>query len=176
MAIAPGTKAPDFSLPATDGRTYSFADVAGSKATLIVFACNHCPYVHAYEPRLFDLIRRHRGAGLGAAFINSNNAVTHPADSFDNMKVRAREVGHPCPYLRDESQDVAKAYAAHNTPEVFLFDAQGVLRYTGGIDDSPYEPDKATLHPLREAIEAVLAGSTENLPATKALGCTIKWK
>jgi len=176
MPLDIGSRAPAFTLPGTDGADHSYDGVAGERMTLIVFSCNHCPYVHAYEPRLIGLIREFAPRGLGAALICSNNAVTHPQDGFDNMKARAREQGYPCPYLRDETQEVAKAYAANRTPEVFLFDAEGVLRYQGGIDDKPYEPESVTQTGLRDAIEALLAGRPVPVQKTPPQGCTIKWK
>lgn len=176
MPIEIGSPAPDFILPATDGRLRALADIAGTKATLIVFACNHCPYVVAYEERLFALVREFGPQGLGAAFINANNAATHPADSFDAMVERVREKGHPCPYLHDEPQSTAKAYQAARTPEVFLFDADRKLAYHGGIDDNVEDPAAAKHHALRDAIEAVLGGRAPAVASTPAKGCTIKWK
>ena len=176
MSLSLGAHAPDFTLPATDGHPYHLADLAGPKATLIVFACNHCPYVVGYEPRLFALMREGAPRGLGAAMINSNNALTHPADSFDAMRARVAEAGHPCPYLHDESQAIAKAYGATRTPEVFLFDASLRLVYQGGIDDSPEDAAAARVHGLRDAIEAVLAGKSVALASMPPRGCTIKWK
>lgn len=176
MPIELGSQAPDFNLDGVDGATHSLASVSGDKATLIIFACNHCPYVHAYEPRLFEIIRQYGPQGLGAAMINSNNEATHPADSFENMVERAKEQGHPCPYLRDGSQDVARAYEATRTPEVFLFDGGGRLVYQGGIDDSPYEPEKVTQAGLEDAVKAVLAGKEPAVASMPPQGCTIKWK
>jgi peroxiredoxin len=167
---------PDFRLRGTDGREHTLADVRGSRMTLVVFSCNHCPYVHAYEPRLISLAKRFGGDGLGVVLINSNNDQTHPQDSFDNMVARAREKAYPFPYLRDDTQEVAKAYEAKRTPEVFLLDEKLHLRYHGRIDDNTYEPAEVTEHSLLNAIEDLLDNRIVRNPKTEPVGCTIKWK
>ena len=170
------TKAPDFELPGTDGRTHSLKSLSDKKALVVIFSCNHCPYVQAYEDRIIELQRDYAGKGVQVVAINSNEDVNHPDDSFDNMVKRARDRKFNFLYLRDESQRVAKAYGATNTPHIFLFDDKRGLRYTGKIDDNWQEPGKVKRRYLREAIDAVLAGKPVAEPETFAIGCTIKWK
>ena len=176
MSFAKSNPAPEFTLPATDGNTYSFADIKGDKATVIMFWCNHCPYVIPNQDRVIALQADYREHGVNFAAICANNAITHPADSFDSMKRRAEEMGYNFPYLHDESQEVARAFDAQRTPEVYLFDAEGNLRYHGRIDDNYEDVSKAASHDLRNAIDAVLAGNDPDPAETGAVGCTIKWK
>jgi len=173
-----GDKAPEFSLPGTDGKTHTLASLKGSKATIIVFSCNHCPYVIMNEDRLIAAARDYAAKGVGMAAINANDATSHPEDSFAEMKKRAAEKKFPFAYLRDESQDVARAYAATNTPHLFVFDADLRLAYTGSIDDdNKYNArKKAEKLWLRDALDDLVAGRPVRLPETHAIGCTIKWK
>ena len=172
-----GWKAPDFRLPGTDGKTYTFADVAGEKGTVIVFICNHCPYVKAIIDRLVRDAKELMAAGIGFAAISSNDAEQYPADSFENMKAFAQEHGFPFPYLYDESQEVAKAYGAVCTPDFFGFNAAGELQYRGRLDESRKEPGPADAR--RELFEAMMQvaetgkGPEEQIPS---MGCSIKWK
>ena len=179
-ALAPvcdfGWKAPDFRLPATDGRTLSLADVRGERGTLIVFICNHCPYVKAIVSRLVRDAGELQAQGIGVAAICSNDANAYPADSFDNMKAFAEVHGFAFPYLHDESQEVARAYDAVCTPDFFGFNAADELQYRGRLDES-----KTTLVPdarreLYEAMSAVAEtgqGPREQVPS---MGCSIKWR
>jgi peroxiredoxin len=179
-ALAPlcefGWKAPDFRLPATDGKTWSLADVRGPKGTLVVFICNHCPYVKAIVPRLVRDARDLQAAGIGVAAVNANDASAYPEDSFDNMKAFAAKHGFTFPYLHDESQEVARAYDAVCTPDFFGFNANDELQYRGRLDES-----KTTLVPdaRRELYEAMMAvartgqGPREQIPS---MGCSIKWR
>jgi peroxiredoxin len=176
MALAIGEAAPDFNLPATDGKQYTLADAAGEQATVIMFWCNHCPYVIPNQQRVIAMQARYAARGVKFAAISANRADTYPEDSFDSMKLRAEQVGYNFPYLHDESQAVAHAYGAQRTPEVFVFDAQHKLRYHGRIDDNHEDVSLARHHDLREAIEAVLAGKAPDPAETGAYGCTIKWK
>lgn len=173
-----GDKAPDFSLPGTDGGTHSLSSLKGAKATIVVFSCNHCPYVIMNEDRLIAAARDYAGKGVGMAAINSNDAATHPEDSFAEMKKRAAQMKFPFAYLRDESQDVARAYGATNTPHLFVFDADLRLAYTGSIDDDNKfnARKKAEKLYLRDALDDLVAGRPVRLPETHAIGCTIKWK
>jgi peroxiredoxin len=171
-----GTAAPNFTLPGTDGKTYRLADFEGAAALLIVFTCNHCPYAQAVEARLIQLAHDYHEQGLAVVFINSNDAVNYPEDSFPSMQRRAREKKFPFPYLYDESQSVARAYSATCTPDPFLFDAECKLVYRGRIDDNWKEPDKVTRQDLRDAIEAVLAGDPLPGEQLASMGCNIKWK
>jgi peroxiredoxin len=171
-----GSSAPEFRLPGTDGQEHALADYAAAKALAVVFSCNHCPYAQAYEGRFVQLQRELGPQGFQLLAINSNDAVGYPEDGFDAMVARAKEKGFNFPYLRDESQAVARAYGAVRTPHVFLFDAQRKLAYVGRIDDSWNDPAKVTRRELAEAIADLLAGRPVAIPETFAVGCTIKWK
>ncbi|MBI5202788.1 MAG: thioredoxin family protein [Elusimicrobia bacterium] len=168
--------APDFSLPGVDGKTYALASFKDAKALVVVFSCNHCPYVQAYEGRMIELQKDYAARGVRLVAINSNDAVNYPDDSFDAMKARAEELGFNFPYLHDESQQAAKAYGATHTPHLFVFGPDRRLAYTGKIDDNWQEPAKVTKRFLRDALEDLLAGKPVREPETHAIGCTIKWK
>jgi peroxiredoxin len=171
-----GTVAPPFSLPGVDGRTWSLDDFDGAKALVIVFTCNHCPYAKAAEDRLIAIERDYRDRGVRVVAINPNDAANHPEDSFEAMKVRAAEKGFPFPYLRDESQAVARAYDAACTPDPFVFDASRRLAYNGRIDDDWKAPEAATRHDLRRALDALLAGEPLGFTPVPSMGCSIKWR
>ena len=171
-----GWKAPDFTLPATDGRTYSLADVAGENGTLVMFICNHCPYVKSVIGRIVEEANNLRGEGIGFAAICANDADSYPDDSFDNMKLFAEANSFPFPYLHDDSQAVARAWDAVCTPDFFGLNADGELQYRGRLDES-----KTTLiaGARRELYEAMLqVARTGKGPAdqTPSMGCSIKWK
>ena len=172
-----GWKAPDFSLPATDGKTYSYADIAGKNGTLIIFICNHCPYVLAILDRLKRDAADLLDIGIGVAAICSNDATTHPDDSFENMAKMAKREGFPFPYLHDESQAVAKAYDAVCTPDFFGFDAQGGLQYRGRLDASGKKPagsdTRRDLYLAMAQIAETGNGPRDQVPS---MGCSIKWK
>jgi peroxiredoxin len=170
--------APDFRLMGVDGKTHSLAEIKGAKATIIVFACNHCPYVVLNEDRLIAVAKDYAARGVGMAAINSNDAQNYPEDSFDAMKKRATEKGFPYPYLHDETQEVARAYGATHTPHLFVFDKDLRLAYTGSVDDdSSYKNrKKAEKLYLRDALDDLIGGRPVRLPETHAIGCTIKWK
>ncbi len=178
--LQPSQKAPDFTLPATDGSTVHLADeLAQHPATVVMFLCNHCPYVKAYLPRLVQLQDQFPTTDKnGARLIGicSNDAQAYPEDNFENMKKTANQWSFNFPYLRDEDQSVARAYGAERTPEIFLLDPDGICRYEGGIDDSYQDPSAVTQQPLRDAIQAIIAGKPITEPQTYAIGCTIKWK
>ncbi|SFC49443.1 thioredoxin family protein [Tropicimonas isoalkanivorans] len=172
-----GWKAPDFSLPATDGKTYSLSDIAGPKGTLVIFICNHCPYVLAVIDRIVRDGRDLQELGIGVAAICANDATSHPADSFDNMKVKAEEWGLPFPYLRDEDQSVARAYDAACTPDFFGFNSDLELQYRGRLDASRREagPDdlRRDLYEAMKQVTETGLGPREQVPS---MGCSIKWK
>ncbi|MDE1838237.1 MAG: thioredoxin family protein, partial [Euryarchaeota archaeon] len=134
-ALKLGEPAPDFSLPAVDGKTYSLHDFAAAKALAIVFSCNHCPYVQAYERRLIAVQSDYAAKLARLALINSNDAAAYPEDSFERMAERGQSLGYNFPYLRDETQRVARAYGATHTPQLFVFGPDRRLAYTGKIDD-----------------------------------------
>ncbi|MDR5710168.1 MAG: thioredoxin family protein [Armatimonadota bacterium] len=165
-----------FRLPGTDGREHAVEDYADKAVLVVIFSCNHCPYVRAWEDRMIGLQRAYADRGVQFLLISSNDPEQYPEDSFDRMRERARQKGYPFPYLYDETQEVAWAYGAERTPEVFVFDRERVLRYHGAIDDN-YEDPEAVRHPyLRDALEAVLAGQEVPVPETRPVGCTIKWR
>jgi len=171
-----GWKAPDFELPATDGRRYALADVRGPKGTLIVFICNHCPYVKAIADRLARDLAELRALGIGVAAINANDATSHPEDSFENMQRFAAQHRFDFPYLHDESQAVARAYDAVCTPDFFGFDADLGLQYRGRLDESKTQPVPNARRELVEAMRLVAEtgrGPQEQVPS---MGCSIKWK
>lgn len=177
MAVSPpvcefGWKAPDFSLPATDGRTYGLADVAGPNGTLIIFMCNHCPYVKAVLDRIIRDAQALRGLGIGLAAINANDAVAYPADSFAAMK----ELALPFPYLHDESQDVARAWGAACTPDFFGLDAAGGLQYRGRLDSSGKQAVPGAKRELFEAMVQIARTGLGPQEQVASMGCSIKWK
>jgi peroxiredoxin len=171
-----GDAAIAFDLPGVDGKTYSLPALGdGKKATAVIFMCNHCPYVLAWLDRLIAIGKDYEGKGVAFAGINANDPAKYAADDFAGMQKLAREHGLPFPYLHDESQEVAHAYGAERTPEIFLFDSELRLRYHGAPDDS-YEEAQASIPYLRDALDAVLAGQEPPVVETRPVGCTIKWK
>jgi peroxiredoxin len=176
MMMELGTAAPGFSLPGTDGKTHSLASFKDAKALCVVFSCNHCPYVQAYEGRFVQLQKELGPQGFQLVAINANDATQYAEDGFEAMVQRAKEQGFNFPYLRDEDQSVAKAFGAVRTPHVFLFDADRKLAYVGRIDDSWDKPEKVTKRELADAVQDLLAGRKVAVPETFAVGCTIKWK
>ena len=171
-----GDKAPDFKLKGVDNKEYSLYNFKDKKVLVVIFTCNHCPYVKAYEDRLIAIQRDYSNKIVQLVAINSNNDKAYPEDSFDKMKIRSREKKFNFPYLRDETQEVAKAYSGERTPHIFIFDEERKLRYTGRVDDNWEHPDKVTKQDLREAIGALVNGQEVPNPTTHAIGCTIKWK
>jgi peroxiredoxin len=173
-----GEKAPSFELRGVDGKDHSLDALKGGNATIVVFTCNHCPYAILNEDRLIAAAKDYAGKGVGFAAINSNDAVSHPDDSFPEMKKRAAEKRFPFPYLHDESQEAARAYGATHTPHLFVFDKDLRLAYTGAVDDdSNFQRRKPVEKPyLRDALDDLIAGRPVRTPETHAIGCTIKWK
>jgi AhpC/TSA family protein len=163
----------DFSLPDTDGAEHSPGD---APATVVVFTCNHCPYALAWHDRLIDAARDYADRGARFLFVNPNDADRYPADSYEAMKERvAGDGGWPVPYLRDESQEVARAYDAQTTPDVFVLDAELGVRYRGAPDGDHRDPSRNAAW-LREALDAVLAGDDPPRTETEPVGCSVKWK
>lgn len=171
-----GSPAPDFNLEGVDGKKYSLNLFIDSKAFIIIFSCNHCPYVQAYEGRIKQIQKDYKSKGVEVVAINSNEDKGYPEDSFENMKKRSTEQKFNFPYLRDEDQSAAKAYDATHTPEIFLFDKERKLAFHGKIDDNWKEPDRVQNHYLRNALDELLAGKEISVPETFTIGCTIKWK
>jgi AhpC/TSA family len=165
-----GDEAMKFSLPATDGGEHGPDGV-----TAVVFTCNHCPYALAWHDRLTQVARDYEGRA-GFLAVNPNDAERYPRDSFDAMRERVEaDGGWPHPYLRDESQEVARAYGAQTTPDVFVLDAEGVLRYRGAPDADHRDESQGAAW-LREALDAVLAGEQPARPETEPVGCSVKWR
>jgi peroxiredoxin len=175
-AVVSGTRCPDFRLPGVDGKTYARDDFAPASALVVMFICNHCPYVKAVEDRIIDLQRRYAGKGVQLVGICSNDAVTYPDDAFDKLAERWREKGYGFPYLHDESQDVARAFGAVCTPDIYVFDRDRQLAYRGRIDDSWKDPSKVTRQELAEALDALVAGGRPSVEQKPSLGCSIKWR
>jgi len=170
-----GEVAPGFSLPATDGKTYSLENFAEAEILVLVFSCNHCPYVIGSEDRMIAFADDYAKRGVQLVAINSNAVTTYADDSFEHMVERAREKNFPFVYLRDESQQTALEYGALRTPHYYVFDARRKLRYTGRMDDNPRTPGAETTHELRDAADALLSGSTPAPEKTNPIGCHVKW-
>ena len=171
------TPAIDFRLPATDGRTYTLDDVAGEKGTVIVFICNHCPYVKAVIDRVVADARVLMREGIGFACLCSNDAATYPEDSFGKMKQFAQAHEFPFPYLHDETQSVARAYGAVCTPDFFGYDRDRKLKYRGRLDEGRTTPPPAgTRRELVEALRAIAITGVAPPVQTPSVGCSIKWK
>jgi peroxiredoxin len=172
----PGSKCPPFELPSVDGGTYALKDFAGAKALVVMFICNHCPYVQAIEQRLLDLA--HALGPRGAAFVGicANDPTDYPEDAPEALLARWREKSYGFPYLIDESQEVARAFGAVCTPDIFVYDSNQTLRYRGRLDDSWKNPAAVKRQELKEALEKIM----QNLPAPStqnpSMGCSIKWK
>jgi peroxiredoxin len=170
-----GTAAPDFSLLGVDSKTYSLEVFKDAKVLVIVFSCNHCPYVVGSEDRMIAFAADYAPRGVAFVAINSNSQNTYADDSFEHMVLRAKEKNFQFPYLRDETQQVALAYGALRTPHYFVFDSERKLRYTGRMDDSPKFAGQETTHELRDAVDDLLAGREVAMPLTNPLGCNVKW-
>ena len=175
MTLSLGSEAPPFDLPGTDGRRHALSDYASSPALAIVWSCNHCPYVQAWEGRMKKIQRDFADRGFRLVAINSNDAEAYPEDSFEEMQKRASRLGFNFDYLYDEDQSVARAYGPERTPEIFLFDGDRRLVYHGAIDDSRDEFGVGR-HFLRDAIDAVLGGREPDLAETPPVGCSVKWR
>jgi thiol-disulfide isomerase/thioredoxin len=183
MALTPstmlplGTAAPDFKLPDTSGKIVSPADFKDKAALLVIFMCNHCPYVVHIRPGLAQLARDYAPKGVAIAGINSNDVANYSADSPAKMKEEVKSAGYIFPYLYDETQAVAKAYRAACTPDIYLFDKNQKLVYRGQFDDSrPGNGIPVTGRDLRAALDAVLAGRPVSPNQKASIGCNIKWK
>ena len=172
-----GTQAPAFELMNVDGKMVRLADFEGAPALLVIFMCNHCPFVIHIAPALAALAAEYQQRGVAVIGINSNDVSTHPADSPERMVAEAEERGYVFPYLFDETQEVAQAYRAACTPDFFVFDKNQQLVYRGQLDDSrPESGIPVTGDDLRAALDAVLAGESVPGPQKPSLGCNIKWK
>jgi peroxiredoxin len=171
-----GSKAPDFKLPATDGRKYALGDFAEASVLVVFFTCNHCPYVLGSD----DVTRRtadnFRGRGVRFVAINSNSANTYAEDDFEHMVERMAQHHFPWIYLRDGTQQVALAYGALRTPHFFVFDRERKLVYTGRGVDNPRETSKMTVNDLERTLEEITSGQPIRVPQTNPIGCNVKWE
>ncbi|OLD34544.1 MAG: thioredoxin family protein [Crenarchaeota archaeon 13_1_40CM_2_52_14] len=170
-----GASAVDFQLKGVDGKTHSLNKFSDKKALVVIFSCNHCPYVQAYEDRMVQIQKDYSAKGVTLVAINSNDDSGYPEDSYPNMIKRAKERGFNFPYLRDDTQEIAKKYGAVCTPHVFAFDQQRRLQYKGRIDDNR-NPESVKTKDLRDALDAMLAGQKPSLQETRPFGCSVKWK
>jgi peroxiredoxin len=172
-----GTKAPDFSLPNVDGKTVSLRDLSGGKGLLVMFICNHCPFVKHLRSALAAFGQEYQAKGLKIVAISSNDVGSHPEDSPESMAAEAQAAGYTFPYLYDATQEVAQAYKAACTPDFFLFDKNHGLVYRGQFDASrPGNSKPVTGDDLRAAADAVLAGKPPLLEQRPSIGCNIKWR
>lgn len=171
-----GAQAPDFSLPATDGKTYSLAEFRDAKVLVIFFTCNHCPYVINSDEVTRATALRFQNQGVQFAGINSNSENTKPDDDFDHMVQRMEEHRFPWTYLRDKSQEIALAYGALRTPHFFVFDSSRKLVYTGRGVDKPRNTAEMTVNDLERALEDVVSGKPVSVSVTNPIGCNVKWE
>lgn len=171
-----GWPAHDFQLPATDGKTYRLEDIRGQNGTVIVFICNHCPYVRSIADRLVRDARELEGYGVKMSAISANDVESYPDDSFENMKLFAAQHGFPFPYLYDESQEIARAYGAVCTPDFFGFNAKLELQYRGRLDESGRNAAPGARRELFEAMKQIAESGEGPREQSPSIGCSIKWK
>ncbi|MGI0053701.1 MAG: thioredoxin family protein [Thermoplasmata archaeon] len=171
-----GDVAPFFELPGVDGRVVRLDQFRDAPLLLVVFSCNHCPYANAWEGRLISLQKEYAGRGPRTVLINSNETENYPEDRMERMVERARDKGYPFPYLRDDSQEVARAYGALVTPHPMLFNRDRRLIFQGRVDDDHLRADRVRHRYLADAIEAGLDGRTPSPAQLSVVGCSIKWK
>lgn len=175
-----GDYANDFDLPNVDGKSVSMADYKDAKGFIVVFTCNTCPYAKAYESRIIDLDKKYASKGFPVIAINPNDITKQPGDTMDEMKKRSDKQGYSFPYLRDDSQDVAKAFGATKTPHVYVLNKESADKYKvefiGAIDDSPNDAGDVSETYVEDAIDALLSGGKPSVTEKRAIGCTIKWK
>jgi peroxiredoxin len=176
FTLAIGDSAPDFNLPATDGKTYSLAQFADADILVVFFTCNHCPYVIGSDESTRKTAETFAGKGVSFVGINANSENTYAEDSFEHMVVRMQEHDFPWVYLRDKTQDVARAYGALRTPHFFVFDRERKLVYTGRGVDSPRDASKATQFDLDAALTDLTNGKPVTNPVTNPIGCNVKWE
>jgi peroxiredoxin len=170
-----GATPPDFSLPATDGKTYTLHDFESAEVLVIFFTCNHCPYVIGSDEVTRATANKYAGQGVRFVGINSNSPNTYPEDDFAHMVSRMEQHKFPWVYLYDATQDIARAYGALRTPHFYVFNKQRKLVYTGRAVDAPRDASKITVNNLDAALDEILAGKPVTLPATNPIGCNVKW-
>jgi peroxiredoxin len=175
FTLSIGSQSSDFTLPATDGNTYSLADFADAKILVIFFTCNHCPYVIGSDEVTRQTAEKFEPQGVKFVGINSNSPNTYEEDSFDNMVKRMVEYKFPWTYLYDATQDIARTYGALRTPHFFVFNEDRNLVYTGRGVDNPRDASKITVNDLEIVLEEILAGKEVTTPVTNPIGCNVKW-
>jgi peroxiredoxin len=175
MPLEIGDRAPDFSLPDTEGDHHAVGDADDAEVTVVIFTCNHCPYALAWHDRLMTAARDYGGRGVRFLAVNPNDAERYPADSYEAMQRRVAEEQWPIPYLHDADQEVARAFGAQTTPDLFVLDAQGRVAYRGAPDPDHRDPAHDAVW-LREALDDLLAGNEVRRPRTDPVGCSVKWK
>ena len=175
-----GDYAKDFKLPNIDGKNVSMADYKDAKGFIVVFTCNTCPYAKAYESRIIDLDKKYAAKGFPVLAINPNDVTKQPGDTMDEMKKRSKNKGYSFPYLRDDSQEIAKAFGATKTPHVYVLNKKAEdsykVEFIGAIDDSPNDPNDVSETYVEDAINALMSGKKPTITEKRAIGCTIKWK
>ena len=178
FALSIGDRAPkaDVKMKNVDGQELSISGVAGPKGTLVIFSCNHCPFVKAWEGRIAEIGNTYKTKGIGVIAINSNDPNANPEDGYEQMQQRAKDRGFAFPYVVDATSEVAKAFGASHTPEAYLFDKDGKLVYHGAIDDNSKDASQVASPYLKDALNALLAGNQIATKETKAIGCGIKFR
>jgi peroxiredoxin len=171
-----GARAPDFRLPATDGKTYALNDFASDPVLVLFFTCNHCPYVTGSDESTRKTVEKFAARGVRFVGINSNSKNTYAEDDFPHMVARMRDEKFPWIYLHDESQEIARAYGALRTPHFYVFDRERRLVYTGRAVDNPRAAERSTTHDLERSLEEHLAGKPISVPLTNPIGCNVKWE
>jgi peroxiredoxin len=174
LGIGAAIPAADTKMENVDGRSLAIADLRGEHGTLVIFACNHCPWVQAWQKRMVALGNEYLAQGVGVVVVNANDPTAYPTDDLATMKEVAAREGYRFPYVVDATSNVARAFGATRTPEAFLFDGEGHLVYHGAIDDNAHEPDRVAHRYLRDALDALLAGRPIEPAEVPFLGCTIK--
>jgi hypothetical protein len=176
LALGDPLPSADVSMLGVDGESLTLGSAATDKGLLVLFTCNHCPWVKAWEARTVAAANAARELGIGVVAVNSNDPAAYPEDGMDGMKERSSRSGMTYPYVVDATSDVARSFGADKTPEVFLFDADRKLVYTGTIDDNAKQPDAVTKTYLQDAVDALAKGQPIGVPQTKSLGCSIKYR
>jgi peroxiredoxin len=176
LPLSLGESAHEFILPGIDGKDHSLNEYKGAKALVIIFMCNHCPYVQGVIARLIELYDEFKDKGIQFVGINANESDNYPEDSFEKMPEYAKKWGMNFDYLRDESQEVAKKYKAQCTPDIFVYDEHQKLAYHGRIDDNWQESDKVTSNDLQDALNALIKGKQVSDEQHPSMGCSIKWR
>ena len=171
-----GDKLPTFQLPATDDQTYGPDDFSDAEYLVVFFTCNHCPYVIGSDELTREMANAYKDKGVRFVGINPNNAETHPSDDFEHMKERMKQLEFPWVYLRDESQDVARAFGAERTPHFFVFGPDRKLIYKGRAVDNPREAKNSSVNDLKRTLDEALAGEDVSIEITAPIGCSVKWK